>query len=108
MRFLQALYLGEKVAPKVDQIVKKIKNDQAVLNLYLIVMASSPDNMLDLIPQKDILQKGYPREQIRIIGLAANKKEAIHLVQSILEESLAKNGSADIRTYLEEKWEGQI
>ena len=37
MKFLQELYLGDKVSPKVDQIVKKIKNDQAVPNLYLIV-----------------------------------------------------------------------
>ncbi len=107
MKFLQELYLGEKIAPKVDQIVKKIKNDQTVPNLYLIVMASHPDNMLELIPQKDILQKGYPKEQLYVIGLAANKKEAIKLVQSIVEESFIKIGSADIRAYLKEKWEGQ-
>ena len=70
-------------------------------------MASHPDNMLDLIPQKDILQKGYPREALRIVGLANNKKEAFSLVQFIVEESMLVTNSADIRTYLEEKWEGQ-
>ncbi len=107
MKFLQELYLGEKTAPKVDQIVKKIMNDQTVPNLYLIAMASHPDNMLDLIPYKDVLQKGYPKDQLRIVGLADNKKDAFRLTQFIIEESLSVIGSADVRTYLEEKWEGQ-
>ena len=107
MIFLQELYLGENIAPKVDQIVKKIKNDQVVPNLYLIVMASHPDNMLDLIPQKDIVQKGYPRDELRIVGLADHKKEAFSLVQLIIEESMLMTSSADVRIYLEEKWEGQ-
>lgn len=107
MKFLQELYLGEKVSSKVEQIVKRIKDNQEVPKLYLIVMSSHPDNMLDLIPQKDVLQKGYPREQLRVVGLADNKKEAFSLVQFIVEESLSVSGSADIRAYLEEKWEGQ-
>ena len=107
MKFLQELYLGEKVAPKVEQIVKKIKNGQEVRKLYLVVMSTHPDNMLDLIPQKDVLQKGYPKEQLRVIGLAENKKEAFALVQSIIEEVFSLTSSADVRTYLEEKWEGQ-
>lgn len=107
MKFLQELYLGEKVAPKVEQIVKKIKSDQIVPNLYLIVISTHPDNMLDLIPQKDVLQKGYPKEQLQVVGLADNKKEAFALVQFIVEESLSLTSSADVRIYLKEKWEGQ-
>jgi len=107
MKFLQELYLGKKIAPKVDQIVKKIENDQAVSNLYLIVMANHPDNMLEILPQKDVLQKGYPKNQLRVVGLANKKKEAIGLIQFIIEESLSVTSSADVRTYLEEKWEGQ-
>ena len=107
MKFLQELYLGENIAPKVEQIVKKIKSDQTVPNLYLIVMSTHPDNMLDLIPQKDVLQKGYPKEALRIVGLAENKKEAFLVVQYIVEEVFSLTNSADIRVYLEEKWEGQ-
>lgn len=107
MKFLQELYLGEHIAPKVDQIVKKIMTEKIVPNLYLIAMASHPDNMLDLIPQWEVLQKGYPKEQLRIIGLAENKKDAIGLMQFIIQESMEVTGSADVRAYLEEKWEGQ-
>ncbi len=107
MKFLQELYLGERVAPKVDQIVKKIMTDNVVPNVYLITMANHPDNMLELIPEWEVLQKGYPKEQLRVVGLADNKKDAIGLIQFIIEESMEKTGSADVREYLEEKWEGQ-
>jgi len=107
MKFLQELYLGEKIAPKVDQIVKKIMTEKIVPNLYLIAMATNPDNMLDLIPEWEVLQKGYPKESLRIVGLADNKKDAIKVMQGIVEESIRMTGSADIRAYLEEKWEGQ-
>lgn len=107
MKFLQELYLGEKTAPKVDQIVKKIMTAEVVPNLYLITMASHPDNMLDLIPEWEILQKGYPKEGLRIVGLADNKKDAVGLMQFIIEECYEMTGSADVRAYLEEKWEGQ-
>lgn len=107
MKFLQELYLGEKIAPKVDQIVKKIMTEKIVPNLYLIAMATNPDNMLDLIPEWEVFQKGYPKESLRIVGLADNKKDAIKVIQGIIEESIRMTGSADIRAYLEEKWEGQ-
>ena len=107
MKFLQELYLGEKIIPKVDGIVKRIKTEKVVPNLYLITMASHPDNMLDLVPEWEELQKGYPKETLRIVGLAENKKAAIKLMQSIIEESIKVTGSADIRAYLEVKWEGQ-
>ena len=107
MKFLQELYLGEKIVPKVDQIVKKIMTEKNVPNLYLIAMSNHSDNMLDLIPEWEVLQKGYPKESLRIVGLASNKKDAIKITQHIIEDSLSVTGSADVRTYLEEKWEGQ-
>ena len=107
MKFLQELYLGEKIVPKVDKIVKKIMTEKIVPNLYLIAMTSHPDHMLDLIPEWEVLQKGYPKESLRIVGLAENKKDAMKVMQTIVEESLLMTGSADIRAYLEEKWEGQ-
>lgn len=107
MKFLQELYLGEQVAPKVDQIVKKINNNEIVPNLYVIALASNADNMLDLIPEWELLQKGYPQENILVVGLAKDKKDAVGLVQFIIEECFEKTGSADVRAYLKEKWEGQ-
>lgn len=107
MIFFQDLYLGDKISSKIEQIMKKLNNGKPVLELYLITMAKNPDNMLEIIPQKEILQKGYPNKEMRIVGLAKGKKEAYKLVQHIVEESVEKTGCADVRDYLNQRWEEQ-
>lgn len=108
MKFFQDLYLGETVAPKVDQIMKKLNNGKTVPNLYLITISQNPDNMLEIVPQWEVLQKGYPNTDIKVVGLSNGKKEAITVVQFIVEQALQETGSANAREYLMEKWEEQV
>lgn len=108
MVFFHDLYLGEKIAPKLEQVMKKLNSDKLVLDLYLITLSEHQDNMLEIVPQKEMLQKGYPDIDFRVVGLASGKKEAFAVVQFIIEESLDKTGSADARGYLNRRWEGQV
>ena len=87
--------------------MKKLNNGKPVLDLYLIVISEHPDNMLEIVPQKEILQKSYPNIDFRVVGLASGKKEALAVIQIIIEESLKETGSADARDYLNRRWEGQ-
>ena len=104
MLFFENLYLGERVAPNVDQILKKLNKNEVIPNLYVIALATNPDNMLDIYPEWELMQKGYPKDEIKVVGLANGKKEAVGVVQIIVEESLQKMGSADVRAYLKERW----
>lgn len=108
MKFLQELYLGEHLGSKADRMLENIMDGKAIPNLYLLAMSNHPDNMLEMIPEWEILQKGYPKEELRIVGIAKGRQDAFKLVQFIIEESMEKIGTADIRAYLESKWEGQI
>ncbi len=107
MQFMGELYVGESILTKEYDIVRKVHNSKVVPNLYLLAISTNPDNMLDLIPQWEVLQKLYPKEMLRIVGLANGKKEAVKLVERIIQDSLQETGVADIRPYLEQKWEGQ-
>ncbi|MBQ8518565.1 MAG: hypothetical protein IJ455_03020 [Agathobacter sp.] len=107
MQFMGSLYIGETFTSKEYEIIRKVHNRQIVTNLYLIVLSTNPDNMLDLIPEWEALQKGYPKESLKVVGIANGKKEAIGMVQRIIEESLLETGSADVRSFLRQKWEGQ-
>lgn len=107
MQFMGSLYVGESISDKEYKIVEKVHKGQVIPNLYLIVLSNHEDNMLELIPQWEALQKGYPKDLLRVIGIANGKKEAISMVQSIIKESLQEAGSADVRDYLKQKWEGQ-
>ena len=107
MQFMGSLYVGESISSKEHEIVRKVHNGKLVPNLYLIAFSENPDNMMDLIPEWEALQKGYPKEELRVVGIAGGKKEAIKLVQCIISDSLKETASADVRGYLMEKWEGQ-
>lgn len=108
MKFFQDLYLGEGVSPKINQIMKKLNSGILVPELYLIVMSNNADNMLELIPQWEVLQKGYPDVDLKVVGLASGKKEAVSLVQFIVEQAFQDTGSADVRPYLDRRWEEQL
>lgn len=107
MTFFHDLYLGETVTPKENQIMKKLNNDKVVPDLYLITMSNNTDNMLEIVPQWEVMQKGYPNKDIKVVGLANGKKEAVSVVQFIVEQSLQETGSANARDYLKQRWEGQ-
>lgn len=107
MQFMGDLYVGATISSSEYKIVEKVHKGQIVPNLYLVTMSSSVDNMLELIPQWEVLQKAYPRETLKVVGIAGGKKEAMNLVRDIIMESVAKTGCVDVRGYLREKWEGQ-
>ena len=107
MQFMGSLYVGESISSKEHEIVRKVHSSKLVPNLYLIAFSVNQDNMLDLIPEWEALQKGYPKDFLQVVGIANGKKEAVKLVQLIISDSLKHTGSADVRGFLREKWEGQ-
>ena len=107
MQFMGSLYVGESIASAEYKIVEKVHRGKIIPKLYLIVLSVHPDNMLDIILEKEVMQKYYLKDGLRIVGIAEGKKEAIGLVQLMIEESLAETGSADVRDFLKRKWEGQ-
>ena len=107
MQFMGNLYVGESISSIEYQIIEKVYKGKVVPNLYLIVFSTNPENMLDIIPEHEIMQKHYPKSGLKVVGIARGKKEAIGLVQQMIEASLVETGSADVRGLLKAKWEGQ-
>ncbi|MBQ8627235.1 MAG: hypothetical protein IJ419_13900 [Agathobacter sp.] len=112
MKWYKNLYLGENIAPKARQIVNKIKKKRLTPDVYVIALASNSQNLLDIIPTWELLQLGYPTDNVRIIGLAQGKQEALELVTSIVDEVYQKTGNVKLQEYLkqmffDEKWRGQ-
>lgn len=107
MQFMGDLYVGESISSNEYKLVEKVHKGQIIPNLYLITLSSNTDSMLELIPEWEALQKGYPKERLKIVGIAGGKKEAMSLVQDIIQESIAKTGCVDVRGYLRDKWEEQ-
>ena len=104
MKWYHNLFLGEKIAPKHKQIIRKIKRNKLTPNVYVISFASNPCNLFDIIPAVELTQKGYPTESIQIIGLAEGKIEAFEVIRQIVDETYQKTGNTNAKEYVRAKW----
>ena len=104
MKWYKNLYLGEGIIPKAQQTINKIKNNKPTIDVYVIAFAANPQDQLDLIPSWELLQKGYPTESLRIVGLAKGKREALQLVTTIADEVYQRTGDVKIVEYLKAEW----
>uniref|UniRef100_UPI0040560523 hypothetical protein n=1 Tax=Agathobacter sp. TaxID=2021311 RepID=UPI0040560523 len=104
MKWYHNLFLGEKAAPKYKQTVRKIKNRKLTPNIYVIAFPSNPQNLLDIIPTWELMQSGYPKEHVRIIGIADGKREAFEVTRQIVDEVYQKTGTTNVKEYLLAEW----
>ncbi len=103
MNWYNQLYIGESIAKSAGKIKKKIKYGKLTLDIYIIAFASNPENLLDIIPANELLQKGYPKKRMNVIGLARGYEEALMVVTGIIEETYQKTGGVDVWNYLKEE-----
>ncbi len=107
MKFFHDLFVSEGILPCLEQIVEKIKQNTLTPNIYVITFASNPKNLLDIIPTWELMQPGYPKKDVEIIGIAGGKKDALELVEHMIRETFEQTGNIDVRAYLTSKQEGQ-
>lgn len=102
MKWLKHLYTGESVSGKERKLKWKINHNAGTINIYVIAFASNKENLLDIIPATELMQKAYPKKNMHIIGLAKGYDEALELVRDIIEETYAATGDVDVWKYLKE------
>ena len=61
MQFMGCLYTGETISSDQYKIIEKVHKGKVIPGLYLITLSSHPDNMLDLILEKEVLQICYSK-----------------------------------------------
>ena len=103
MKWYDDLYVGESIVHKTNKIKWKIRHNAGQINIYVITLASGEKNLLDIIPSHELLQKGYPKKQLYVIGLAKGYDEAVDLVVQMAEEAYHETGGGDIRAYLKSR-----
>ncbi len=102
MEWYRNLYASDSVAHKVNRIKWKINHNAGTVSVYVIAFSSNPKNLLDIIPAWELMQKSYPKKNMKIIGLAKGYQDALELVRLIIDETYQKTGTVDVRTYLKE------
>ena len=70
MKWYEDLFVGESVTGKIKKIKWKIEHNAGMLHTYIITFPSNEENLLDIIPTRELLQKGYPKKNLHIIAVA--------------------------------------
>lgn len=103
MKWYDNLYVGESIRHKADKIKWKIRHNAGQIDVYVITLASNPQNLLDIIPAQELMQKGYPKKDLYVIGLAHGMNEAHEVVKQIIDEVYRATEGFDIISYLQAK-----
>lgn len=79
----------------------KIKRRTLQPNIWLITIASNPENLLDIFQGIYYRQTMFRKMNPDIVGIAEDEDAAKELVIRILQDSYEKNGNFDVRSYFE-------
>ena len=103
MKWYDDLYVGESIIHKTNKIKWKILHNAGQIRIYVITLASNNKNLLDIIPSQELMQKGYPKKDLYVVGLAKGYDEAVDVAESIIDEVYRQTGAFEVASYLREK-----
>ena len=69
----------------------------------MIALASNPKNLLDVIPEWELMQKHYPKKGKYIVGLAGSYDEALEIVTEIVTEVYKDTGQFQVSRYFKKR-----
>lgn len=96
------MFLGKKCHTKVNRLKYKISNRMAHQGVFLIVLPQSEHAVLEIIPSVLLLQKNYPTDDLKIVGMASTRSEAFLLVRDIIGEMYQTQGDFDISAFMQQ------
>ncbi len=104
MKWYEDLFVGESVTGKIKKIKWKIEHNAGMLHTYIITFPSNEENLLDIIPTRELLQKrDILRRICNIIAVAGNYDEALLLACDIVKETYENTGKTDVKSYLKSR-----
>lgn len=101
LNWYKQLYVGDNAKKKQKQLIRKINTGVGVLDVYLITLASNPENQLDIFSANELLQKVRRRDCPVIVGLCRGYWEALEMVELLVKKTYEQTGGAKVREWLE-------
>ena len=83
MKYYHNLYLSDELKEKKEGIIYKLEHDKIQLNKYVIVLAENANNNLEFYDTALLLQRGWKKRRLLVVGIADGFEEALYLVEKI-------------------------
>lgn len=103
MIWYRDLYAEESIAGKKEKIKWKIRHNAGMVNIYVITASGSPGGLLEIISTVELMQHGYPKDCLFIVGIAKGYEQARDLACNIILEIYGKTGDFQVKEYLLER-----
>lgn len=99
MKLYPHLYIGDSVKNP-DKLIHKLKKHAKHLDAYVLTLSKNEHDQLEIYEAKRLLVKYYRENPPYIIGIAADYREAVSLVEKIAKEAYAAQGNLCLKEYL--------
>lgn len=83
MYVLKELVTDETCVGIKKSILRKIRMNAGLLDIYLVCLAKNND-IFDIIDCSNLKQKGYPKKDLYILGIAKGKENAMELAARLV------------------------
>lgn len=103
MDWYREFYAGEGIAAQKEKIKRKILRNKGMINIYIISLSSNPENLLDIIPSWELMQKYYPKSELLVVGADRGYENAVELAGTIIMDVYRETGTFQVRDYFLEK-----
>ena len=103
MEWYSKLYVSDTAKKKKSKIIRKLKTNAGLLNVYVITLSANRQNLLEIIAASYIKQAVVYRNLPMIVGIACSYEEALELVSQIVEETYQQTGAFNVSKYLKDR-----
>lgn len=94
-------YLGKNCYKNYRMLKRRISGRMKHPGVFLLTLPVGESGVLEIIPSMLLLQEYYPTEDLRIVGMAATRKEALSVTEQIITETVRARGDADVAAFFE-------
>lgn len=103
MKWYPDLYVGRNASKKQKKIIRKLKANAGMLDVYLITFAANGKDIFDILSSAWLKQKAVRKNLPTIVGIASGYDEAVELASEIVMEAYRETGELQVVRYLMEK-----
>lgn len=96
------IYMDEKVKKKPDRYRKMVERRKLVRSCYCITLPANEENCMDMYSSREFWFQYYRRQEIEIIGLAADRAGAEQLICQMTQDIIRDYGEMNaesVRAY---------
>lgn len=102
MKWYDKLYMGSEAARKQFKLLRRISKKR-LNNAYLITLPANSENILDIYAYPELMQKHYDTKDLKVVGMACGKDEALTVTQDIIMDVYRKSGSVRIEDFIQKR-----